>query len=170
MWYTGKGDSGKTNVPSAGNVWKDDAIVDALGDLDELNAFLGLAASTNNAIKDDIEKVQSDIFTIASRIAGFNLELDESKVKELEGMIRKYGDELPQLRNFVLPGGDISASTLHIARTVCRRAERKIVSLYKESHIGSLEISYLNRLSSLLFVMALWCNKKKNIEERIWKK
>ena len=169
MWYTGTGDGGKTKVPSVGEVWKDDEIVNALGDLDELNSSLGVVASLYPEIKSDVEKIQNDIFTISSEIAGFDLHFSKEKVKEVEELIKKYSEYLEPLKNFVLPGGHIASSFLHLSRAICRRAERSVVRLYKDGKAKSEHVTYLNRLSSLLFVMALYVNKKTSNPNVIWK-
>ncbi|MEM0015522.1 MAG: cob(I)yrinic acid a,c-diamide adenosyltransferase [Saccharolobus sp.] len=169
VWYTGTGDKGKTKVPSEGEVWKDDDIINALGDLDELNSALGIVASFYPAIQETIIKVQSDIFTISAEIAGFDMHFDESRTLWLEEQINYYSSSLPQLKNFILPGGHVAASFLHLARAVCRRGERSIVKISKKGKAKESHIKYLNRLSSLLFVMALWVNQKTNVNNIIWK-
>jgi cob(I)alamin adenosyltransferase len=168
-WYTGSGDSGKTYVPSKGNVWKFDDIVDALGDLDELNASLGVCASLYPEIKDVIRDLQSDVFTISSEISGFKMNFSDKEVKKLEEEISKIDKEVDPLHNFVLPGGHLASSYLHLSRAICRRAERKVVKLMSEGISSDVHVKYLNRLSSLLFVLALWINKKTGNENVIWK-
>ena len=169
MWYTGIGDKGKTKVPSVGEVWKDSDIVKAVGDLDELNSVLGIVSSLYPEISDVIKEVQGDIFTISSEIAGFNMNFSMERVKRLEELIAYFSKELEPLRNFVLPGGHIASSFLHLARAVCRRAERSVVTLMKENLAKEVHVAYLNRLSSLLFVLALVINKRTNNPNIIWK-
>lgn len=169
-WYTGYGDSGRTKVPSEGEVWKDDDIVEALGDLDELNAALGIISSLYPEISELIKIIQNDIFTISSEIAGFNLNFSKDRIIFLEEEIRKLGNEIKPLRNFVLPGGHIASSYLHFSRAVCRRAERSLVKIYRANKAKQVHVAYLNRLSSLLFVLALWINEKTNNPNVIWKK
>ncbi|AWR97682.1 cob(I)yrinic acid a,c-diamide adenosyltransferase [Acidianus sulfidivorans JP7] len=170
IWYTGTGDSGKTKVPSKGEVWKDDDIVDALGNLDELNATLGIVSSLYPELSPIIEVVQNDIFTISSEIAGFELNFSKDRLEFLENEIAKIGNEIKPLRNFVLPGGHIASSYLHFSRAVCRRAERSLVKIYRENKAKHCHIVYLNRLSSLLFVLALWVNERTSNPNIIWKK
>ncbi len=171
MWYTGTGDKGKTKVPSVGEVWKDDEIVDALGNLDELNSVLGVVASLYPPLYQTISEIQNDIFSISSEIAGFDMNFDESKVRTIESHISRFSLELPPLKNFVLPGGHEAASFLHLARSICRRAERSVVALKrKETKVKEVHMIYLNRLSSLLFVMALWVNRKTNNLDVLWKR
>ena len=94
MWYTGTGDKGKTKVPSVGEVWKDEDIVNALGDLDELNSTLGVVASLYPELSPLIEDIQNDIFTLSSEIAGFKMNFSEEKIKKLEELISLYGSKI----------------------------------------------------------------------------
>ncbi|MDT7876780.1 MAG: cob(I)yrinic acid a,c-diamide adenosyltransferase [Sulfolobaceae archaeon] len=169
MWYTGTGDKGKTKVPSTGEVWKDDDIVTALGDLDELNSTLGVVASLYPELSPLIEDIQNDIFTLSSEIAGFKMNFGEEKIKKLEELISLYGSKIEPLRNFVLPGGHKASSFLHLSRAVCRRAERSTVKLLRSGKANEIHVKYLNRLSSLLFVLALYVNKKTGNLNVIWK-
>ncbi|BDB97270.1 cob(I)yrinic acid a,c-diamide adenosyltransferase [Saccharolobus caldissimus] len=169
VWYTGYGDKGKTKVPSEGEVWKDDDIVNALGDLDELNSALGIVSSLYPSLSEIIIKIQSDIFSISSEIAGFDLNFDNNKVIWLEDQIRKFSASIPELRNFVLPGGHVAASFLHLARAISRRSERSTVKIMRKGKAKEIHVKYLNRLSSLLFVLALWVNHNSNIQNVIWK-
>ncbi|MDT7861431.1 MAG: cob(I)yrinic acid a,c-diamide adenosyltransferase [Saccharolobus sp.] len=169
VWYTGYGDKGKTKVPSEGEVWKDDDIVNALGDLDELNSALGIVSSLYPSLSEIIIKIQSDIFSISSEIAGFDLNFDNNKVIWLEDQIRKFSASIPELRNFVLPGGHVAASFLHLARAISRRSERSTVKIMRKGKAKEIHVKYLNRLSSLLFVLALWVNHNSNVQNVIWK-
>jgi len=168
-WYTRKGDEGLTSLPTSNNIWKDDIIIEAIGDLDELNSVLGILSSLFPQLENTIESIQADIFTISAEIVGFNLEFNEEKVKFLEEKIEEFSKHIPQLTNFVIPGGHIAAAFTQFARAVCRRAERRVVSLYKLNKSKKAHVMYLNRLSSLLFVISLWINKVTNNPERIWK-
>lgn len=170
VWYTGTGDKGKTKLPSVGEIWKDDDILNAIGDLDELNASLGVISSLYPQLREIIVRVQSDIFSLSSEIAGFNLNFEEDKVEWIEEEINNFSKGLPELRNFILPGGHIASSFLHLARTVCRRSERSVVKLLKRNRAKDVHVKYLNRLSSLLFVLALYVNKQENVQEIIWKR
>ncbi|WP_338600284.1 cob(I)yrinic acid a,c-diamide adenosyltransferase [Sulfolobus tengchongensis] len=170
VWYTGTGDKGKTKLPSVGEIWKDDDIINALGDLDELNATLGVVSSFYPQLRETITTIQSDVFTISSEVAGFDLSFNEERIRWLEDQIKEYSKSLPELRNFILPGGHIASSFLHLARTVCRRSERSMVKILKKYKAKETHIKYLNRLSSLLFVLALYVNKQENFKEIIWKR
>jgi len=168
-WFTGRGDGGKTILPSAGETWKDDPLLEALADLDELNAAIGLASSIYQELSEELSKVQAHIFEISSEIADFPQGFNDEKVSEIERLLNKYSSGLPVLRNFVLPSGHLGATALHLARAICRRAERRTVSLLKLGRCSPLHVKYLNRLSSLLFVLALWINYQRGIEERVWR-
>ncbi|MBW9141010.1 MAG: cob(I)yrinic acid a,c-diamide adenosyltransferase [Candidatus Aramenus sp.] len=168
-WFTGTGDSGKTFVPSEGNVWKYDEVVEALGDLDELNSLLGVVSSLYPEVKEILEEVQNDVFSISSEIAGFDMGFSNTEVEKLEKGIAGLDKELPPLNNFVLPGGSLPASFLHLSRAVCRRAERSVVKLYAQGKAKEVHVKYLNRLSSLLFVLALWVNLKTGHNNVVWK-
>ncbi|AAY81651.1 conserved protein [Sulfolobus acidocaldarius DSM 639] len=170
MWYTGSGDSGKTRLPSGGEVWKDEDLVVALGDLDELNSSLGVVISLYPDIKEVLEAVQFDIFELSSEIAGFEMNFDEEKVKHVEKLIEEYSKTLEPIKNFVLPGGHIASSSLHLSRAICRRAERSIVRLLKTNRAKQIHEKYLNRLSTLLFILALYVNKKTNNPNVLWRK
>lgn len=168
-WYTGRGDSGRTSLPSMGEIWKDEQIVDAIGDLDELNSLLGIVGSIYPRLKNELADIQADIFSISSEIAGFNMSFNDSFVTKIEKLIDNYGSTLPPITKFIFPGGHEASAFLHFARAVCRRAERKVVSLYKNGKAKDLHVRYLNRLSSLLFVLAVWVNYIEGVENVEWK-
>lgn len=168
VWYTGRGDSGRTSIPSAGEVWKDDDIIEAIGDLDELNSVIGIVVSVYPKLKDELVEIQADIFTISSELAGFNMGFNESRLKHLEDLIAKYGSSLPLITKFIFPGGHEASAFLHLARTVCRRSERKVVKLFRLNKAKEIHVKYLNRLSSLLFVLALWVNQVENVKNIEW--
>ncbi len=169
MWYTGTGDKGKTKIPSVGEVWKDEDIVDALGDIDELNSALGVVSSLYPELGEIIKKVQSDLFSIASEIAGFSLNFSENEISWLENKINEFSSVIPPLKNFVLPGGHLVSSFLQLSRAICRRSERSVVKIMRSGKAKEVHVRYLNRLSSLLFVIALWVNQKTNNPNIIWK-
>ncbi|AOL16016.1 ATP:cob(I)alamin adenosyltransferase [Sulfolobus sp. A20] len=169
IWYTGTGDKGKTKIPSAGEVWKDEDIVNALGDIDELNSALGVVSSLYPELGEIIKKVQSDLFSIASEIAGFDLNFNENEILWLENKINEFSSVIPPLKNFVLPGGHLASSFLQLSRAICRRSERSVVKIMKSGKAKEVHVRYLNRLSSLLFVIALWVNQKTNNPNTIWK-
>lgn len=172
--YTKTGDKGTSSLGDKGRVRKDDTRLDALGTLDELNSALGMA---NYALKKPdatIEQIQSDLFLAGAGLSGAINGEDvakklEAKTAELEKTIDEIEATLPPLKNFILPGGCKSAAALHWARTVARRAERKIISANFGVN-GDRMLPYFNRLSSYLFVRARRENFDNKVEERIWKR
>ncbi len=186
--YTGSGDRGKTSLLSGERVSKSDLRVEAYGDVDELNSFLGgLVAAlppTEAELAEEIRQIQSVLLHIGARLAvtpGATVsadleEITEQRSKGLEGAIDRIDESLPNLKDFLLPGGHISAAWAHLARTVCRRAERHVVRLAAtQAAIGDSEqlrnvIVYLNRLSDYLFVVARLCNKIHGLPDTLWKK
>ncbi len=172
--YTKFGDKGKTAL--VGRVTdKDDPRVAAYGEVDELNALLGVVISftKHEDIIDILIPIQKDLFIIGADLANVQGEklnkISPVRVSEFEKIIDEIWDQLPQLTHFVLPGGTQTASMLHLARTVCRRAERSIIALSKKEKINPDIIVYINRLSDLLFTLARFANRKEKIEETIWK-
>jgi cob(I)alamin adenosyltransferase len=176
--YTRTGDGGETVLFDGTRVSKADPRVDAYGHVDELNALLGQvrAAGVPQDIDDQLDRIQRDLFAVgamladpSSRIAArlTRARLSAADVERLEHWIDAAEVELPPLRRFVVPGGTPSASALHLARTVCRRAERHIVSLGPEATAAGTVI-YINRLSDLLFVLARLVNRRANVPDREW--
>ena len=174
--YTKTGDLGETSLMGGTRVHKDDLRIHAYGDIDELNAVLGLCRTNNS--NEQIEKIlhqlQIELFDLGSDLAT-PLEspvkvprVQESQVKQLEEWIDMIDEQLDPLQNFILPGGSELAAEIHIARTVCRRAERKIVTLQNSAIIGEAVVKYVNRLSDLLFMMARLANKISGNPEEKW--
>ncbi|WP_044896477.1 cob(I)yrinic acid a,c-diamide adenosyltransferase [Bacillus alveayuensis] len=175
--YTRSGDKGKTSI-IGGRVDKDDLRVQAYGTIDEVNAFIGQAMTklTGKEFQDiylELEKIQHELFDCGSDLAVvFEKQKGEFKTTEemvlfLEDRIDQYVKEAPPLQRFILPGGTEAASSIHIARTIARRAERLIVSLQKEAKIHEVVLKYMNRLSDYLFAVARVINfrsGKKDIE------
>ncbi len=181
--YTKTGDGGETGLFGGGRVPKDDRRVQAYGAVDELNAAIGLALALEprTYCRELLEQVQRDLFTIGAELATPDpMKLDKAlrdrpplgpeQVTALEQAIDRYEAEVPPLKQFVLPGGAPKAAALHLARTVCRRAERAVVRLYREHKTGGLSsvIPYLNRLSDLLFVLARVANHAAGAPEIPW--
>lgn len=178
--YTKTGDQGETSLFGGGRVPKDHPRVAAYGDVDELNAALGLAGAVPSEREEDalLARIQHDLFAIGAILAAPEPErvsralakarLDEGRVGDLERAIDALNDELPPLAAFVIPGGVARAAALHFARTVCRRAERSVVALARRESVPALIIVYLNRLSDLLFMMARATNRRAGREERTW--
>ena len=178
--YTKTGDKGKTSLIGGTKVYKSDLRIEAYGTIDELNSFVGLCLDhlKLNSIANVLAEVQDRLFTIGSALAcdpeketKLKIpDLHESDVELLEKEIDKMNERLPVMKSFILPGGHISVSTLHVARCVCRRAERCCVRMQKkEMEIESLIIKYLNRLSDYLFVLARFGAHELNVQEIPWK-
>ncbi|MCF7808958.1 MAG: cob(I)yrinic acid a,c-diamide adenosyltransferase [Candidatus Marinimicrobia bacterium] len=172
--YTRTGDKGTTRLAEGTEVSKDSPYVEAYGDVDELNSAIGLVLSLDpdEKIRISLESVQHHLFDLGGELASagaieplINTEL----ITELEQTIDLLNNELDPLEEFVLPGGAETASLLHMARSICRRAERKTVSLSKQQPVNQALLGYLNRLSDLLFVMARYENLKKDHKEVFWK-
>ena len=153
--YTRAGDKGETSLGSE-RVPKDDARVSALGDIDELSSAIGMCK--DKEIAEELEQVQRDLFVVGAILLGREAELKD-RVKELEASIDKYSQNLPELKGFILPEG-----CLHLARAVCRRAERSVVKISKQEDV----LAYLNRLSDYLFVLARYANSLKGLTEKTW--
>jgi len=178
--YTKTGDAGTTGLFGGGRVGKDHPRVEAYGDVDELNAAIGLALALEPEARIDqvIAPIQRDLFAIGALLATPDRQkmrqhlekarVDEERVAELERAIDEADRELEPLRAFVLPGGTPKAAALHVARTVCRRAERRVVHLQGDAEIPQLVVIYLNRLSDLLFTLARLANRRAQTGEVTW--
>ena len=176
--YTRTGDDGTTALGTRSRVDKDALRVEAYGTVDEVNALLGLAMAGGLAprLKESIPALQNELFNMGADLAfppedRGDLELPQIEprhIEQLEKMIDELNEGLGALENFILPGGSQGAATLHVARTVCRRAERVLVQLARSETIGELNLPYLNRLSDLLFVMARYENNASGVPEPTW--
>jgi cob(I)alamin adenosyltransferase len=178
--YTRTGDQGDTGLFGGGRVRKDDVRVAAYGDVDELNSVLGLVRSTSPTPFADalLESIQRDLFAIGGHLATPDpekvrkalerAELGADRVTAFEAEIDAADAELPPLKAFVLPGGTPKASALHLARTVCRRAERSVVALADREQVPPLFLVYLNRLSDLLFTLARLANHRAGVGDVTW--
>jgi cob(I)alamin adenosyltransferase len=174
--YTKTGDAGQTSLYGGKRLSKADLRVDAYGTLDELNSWIGLIKDEIHGthIKDLLKEIQDRIFTISSHIASDPEaemplpDIFDQDITLLESEIDKMNEHLEPLKFFILPGGHRKVSEIHIVRTVCRRAERMIVSLSEHSKVESIIIIYLNRLSDYLFVLARFIAKELEIEENKW--
>lgn len=178
--YTKTGDAGKTSLLGGKKVSKGDLRIESYGSVDELNSFVGLLSDfqTDGFLKDILKEIQDRLFTIGSDLAcdpDKNIKMPvpdvhESDIELLEKEIDRMNDELPPLVNFILPGGAPVVSYAHIARTVCRRAERNCIRLQdSEQNVAPIIIKYLNRLSDYFFMLARYTGFKNNIPEVIWK-
>lgn len=177
--YTKKGDSGETSLLGGLRVPKHHIRIEAYGTIDELNSFLGLLRDQAQVeIKNQLEliSIQETLFTIGSHLAmepgktKFKLpEIGISEVEKLEQSIDFMNETLPEMKNFILPGGHPAVSIAHVARCVCRRAERLIVLLGEQSEVEDIVKVYINRLSDYLFVLARKLGHDLNIQETPWK-
>ncbi len=170
--YTRTGDGGKTSLYGGRRVLKSDIRIEAYGNVDELNSVIGMVLAEKKIaknLKPFLKKIQENLFLIGSLLAGYKSSKQFTDgSKQLEKWIDSLEEKLPELRNFILPGGTKTASILHLARTVCRRAERRVVELNQKETVDKNIIIYLNRLSDLFFEMARLVNSKAGIKETIW--
>jgi cob(I)alamin adenosyltransferase len=185
--YTRTGDGGTTRLVGGQEVGKDDLRIEGYGTVDELNAILGIArtfakrsaadAAVRALVDDQLDEIQNDLFNVGSDLATrpadrwegmFRVGPDDAT--KLERWIDAMNEELPPLKEFILPGGGEVGAFLHQARTVCRRAERRVVTLIREEpEAGTEVLKYLNRLSDYLFVLGRWAAKKLGEEEHSWR-
>jgi len=173
--YTKRGDKGETSLfdkdaSQRTRVSKGDLKVEALGAIDELNSFLGIVISHTEdlSLQARLKEVQKDLLTIGSITAGSKLSFSENKTKKLEGIIDELEGKLPVLKNFVLPGGTKTTSFLQYARALARRSERRMVVLSESEKVKPQILTYLNRLSDYLFMLAREANFKAGIKEEVW--
>src|SRR6187397_2715007 len=177
--YTKTGDTGDTGLSGGGRVGKDHPRVEAYGDIDELNAILGMARAVEMMPRIDevLVPIQRDLFAIGALLATphpdkmreqlAKARVDEERIGQLERAIDDGEHELEPLKAFIVPGGTPKAAALHVARTVCRRAERRVIALEHEE-IPPIVVIYLNRLSDLLFTLARVANKRAGAGEVTW--
>jgi cob(I)alamin adenosyltransferase len=177
--YTKTGDKGMTSLFGGERVWKDHLRIDAYGSVDETNTFIGLAITeiSDNELKQALQNIQSKLFVVGSDLASPKNpdkenptvpRVNETYIEEVEKQIDHFSDLLPPLKHFILPGGTKGAALLHTSRTICRRAERKVITLSKQDEIGESISVYLNRLSDLLFVLARYANFVSNTPDIEW--
>jgi len=175
--YTKTGDLGETGLFGGRRVPKHHLRIEAYGTVDETNAVLGLAASrcSDPELCAAIQCVQSELFSVGADLAtpldvksAHIVRVDESFVQRLEAEIDAWEEALPELKNFILPGGSEAGASLHFARTICRRAERAVTALAEQKTINPATQRYLNRLSDWLFVLARTANHRSGIAETAW--
>jgi cob(I)alamin adenosyltransferase len=170
--YSGTGDKGETSLYGGTRVEKADPRVEAYGAVDELNSQLGVARAQvrQKRFKEILKEIQRDLWVLggdlASELVTANVpRISKDQLNRIESVTDELNSGLPQLRRFILPGGSVPGGELHVARAVCRRAERRIVSLSKIESINPEILPYINRLSSLLFVLARTVNKTQKVPE-----
>jgi cob(I)alamin adenosyltransferase len=174
--YTRGGDAGETSLGDGSRTSKLDPRIEAFGTVDELNATLGvvLAGNLPSEIRPVLERVQNELFdlgadlSVPAQVEG-RLRVAQPMVDRLEEDCDRFNADLPELRSFVLPGGTEAASRLHVARTICRRAERETLRAANQHELGPLVGVYLNRLSDLLFILARAANALAGRDEPLWK-
>ncbi len=178
--YTKTGDDGTTGLVGGNRVKKYDLRLEAYGTVDELNSVIGVLRSADLPfdVVEILNKIQNKLFNIGSLLASDekgeaftkSLAITQENIKVLEDEIDKYQEKLPELTQFVLPGGNLQSAQCHVARTVCRRAERRIIEFAEHTKVQPEIIIYINRLSDFLFVLARKLAFDNNIEEIAWKK
>ena len=176
--YTRKGDKGQTSLGTRTRVFKDNARVQAYGTVDELNAFIGLAitAGLSPRSSESLAPIQNQLFHLGSDLAFPDEKknavqvprIEQRHIDAMETIIDELNEIVGPLENFILPGGSSGSAALHVARTVCHRAERQVVSLAQQEPIGEYALAYLNRLSDALFVMARYENHQAGRDEPLW--
>lgn len=175
--YTKTGDKGKTSLFGGERVSKDTQRIEAYGCVDELNSHIGVVRSLKPQVEIEriLDRVQQELFILGTDLATPQTRppkkidrIESRHIEQLEKDIDRLDSALDPLQQFILPGGSRVAAALHVARTVCRRAERRIVQLSKKGEIGTTPVVYINRLSDLLFVTARYANKLESVEEVKW--
>jgi len=169
--YTRTGDKGTTGLGDGARVDKDSLRVEAYGTVDEVNSTVGLVLATElpEAVRDCLVNVQHELFDLGGELCmpGYTL-VPESYVERLENSLDAFNEDLPPLKDFILPGGSEAAARCHVARTVARRAERRVISLAHNETVNEASIRYLNRLSDLLFVIARVLARHEGGSEVLW--
>ena len=170
--YTRTGDNGTTGLGDGSRINKDSLRVDAMGDVDELNSVIGMmmTEAVPDILVNTLTQIQHDLFNLGGEICipGYVI-LQQSRIEDLEKSIDTLNDDLEPLKEFILPGGTKTAAYCHLARTVCRRAERKLIELHRSEAVTDISLQYLNRLSDLLFVMCRTINKEAGVSDVLWK-
>lgn len=170
---TKTGDKGETGLGDGSRVSKDDPRITCIGALDELNSFVGFAkaAIADDGIKTFMEKIQNDLFNIGGSLSIPDTDMktiNEEYVSALEKQIEAWNNELPPLIEFVLPGGNETSARLHLARTMARKVERKLVGLHKNNPLPDQWLQYINRLSDVFFVLARKLQRAEGVDEKHW--
>jgi len=180
--YTRTGDSGETGLFGGPRVLKDDPRLEAYGTVDELNSVLGVVAATvdHDDLRAWLQTIQSHLFDVGGELATPGIEeriargqpvgprVTDDDIAQLERWVDALDEELEPLQRFILPGGTVASAHLHHARTVCRRAERRVLTLSRDAEVAGAVIRYLNRLSDLLFTMARAVNARAGVSEPEW--
>ena len=183
--YTRRGDRGETDLVGGARVTKDSARIDAYGTVDELNAAIGVVRAVNGSTRaakareldEMLRRLQNELFDLGGELAtpadAFQpgmFRVGPGEVKALEETLDRCQKDLAPLKSFVLPGGGPVSAFLHVARTVCRRAERDVLRLMRQEEVGEWPLAYLNRLSDLLFVLSRWVGRHRREKEFLWER
>ena len=174
--YTRGGDTGETSLGDGSRVSKLDCRIGAFGTVDELNSALGvvLACDVADGVREALTGVQNELFDVGADLSvpwgvTDRLRVEQGMVDRLEELCDAFNADLPELKSFVLPGGAEAAARLHVARTICRRAEREVLAGAEDVELNPLVLVYLNRLSDLLFILARAANAAAGVDEPLWK-
>ena len=177
--YTKTGDDGTTGLVGGSRVKKYDLRLESYGTIDELNACIGVVRSyaVPKQVQDMLLEIQNKLFNIGSRLASdekgdaytAGLDVKTEDIEMLEKAMDTFEESLPKLENFILPGGELSVAQCHMARTICRRAERRIVEFSEQTPVQIEIVKYVNRLSDFFFVLARYLGQSKGVEESNWK-
>src|SRR5215217_8084300 len=174
--YTRGGDAGQTSLGDGSRVSKLDCRIGAFGTVDELNSALGvvLAGDLPDEMRGPLERIQNELFDVGADLSvpwgvTDRLRVEQPMIDRLEQLCDRFNADLPELRSFVLPGGTEAAARLHVARTICRRAEREVLLGAQAVELNPLVLAYLNRLSDLLFILARAANAAAGRDEPLWK-
>jgi cob(I)alamin adenosyltransferase len=170
--YTRTGDDGTTGLGDGTRVNKDSLRVEAMGDVDELNAVIGimLTEPISDTLRSTLTEVQHDLFNLGGEVCiPGHVMVKAERIDALENVLDEMNDKLEPLKEFILPGGTRAAAYCHLARTVCRRAERQLIKLSREETVTEVSLQYLNRLSDLLFVMCRVANKDAGCSDVLWR-
>jgi cob(I)alamin adenosyltransferase len=175
--YTRAGDTGETSLGDGSRVPKLDCRIGAFGTVDELNSAIGLVLAEPDfpdRLRGPLEQIQNDLFDVGADLSvpygvTDRLRIEQASVERLERLCDEFNADLPMLKSFVLPGGTPAAARLHVARTICRRAERDALVAEEETGINPLVLAYLNRLSDFLFIAARTANAETGRDEPLWK-
>ncbi len=176
--YTRTGDEGSTGLGGGQRVAKDSLRIATYGTVDELSSAIGvgLSAGLSARLTPELARIQNELFHLGSDLCILEEDkermpvprIEERHILALERLMDELSLDLPPLANFILPGGSPGASSLHLARTICRRAERELVALARQERVGEWTLPYLNRLSDALFVMARWENQARGVADVLW--
>jgi cob(I)alamin adenosyltransferase len=174
--YTRGGDRGETSLGDGSRVSKLDCRIGAFGSVDELNSALGLVLAGEPAddLREPLTRIQNELFDVGADLSvpwgvTDRLRVHQASIDRLEECCDRFNAELPELRSFVLPGGTEAAARLHVARALCRRAEREVLLASQEVDLNPLVLAYLNRLSDLLFILARTANARAGVDEPLWR-